>query len=74
MQRFVHGVQLLRPAEPHDAQRAVGLDANLVRKVVVHGACSVYAARQAVGKPRIRWAMMFFWICEVPPMTLWARL
>ena len=29
---------------------------------------------QAVGRPRIRVAMMFFWICAVPPMTLWARL
>ena len=31
-------------------------------------------ALQAVGRPRIRVAMMFFWICAVPPMTLWARL
>jgi hypothetical protein len=24
--------------------------------------------------PKIREAMMFFWICDVPPMTLCARL
>jgi hypothetical protein len=24
--------------------------------------------------PKIRAAMMFFWICDVPPITLWARL
>jgi hypothetical protein len=24
--------------------------------------------------PKIREAMMFFWICDVPPITLWARL
>ena len=29
---------------------------------------------QEVGRPRIRVAMMFFWICEVPPITLCARL
>ena len=29
---------------------------------------------QLVGRPRMRVAMMFFWICDVPPITLWARL
>jgi hypothetical protein len=35
---------------------------------------AVGTGNQEVGRPRIRVAMMFFWICDVPPMTLCARL
>ena len=37
VQLLVHGVELVRTGEPHDAHRAVGLDANHVGKGVVHG-------------------------------------
>ena len=74
MQLVVHGVELLGAGEPHDAHGAVGLDANRLGKRVVHGSPLGARRTQVVGRPRIRVAMMFFWICEVPPITLWARL
>ena len=50
------------PDDAEDGDRS-GLDARAPRLI------------QEVGRPRIRrHAMMFFWICDVPPMTLWARL
>src|SRR5205807_10376055 len=58
-------VELLRPVQPHDPDRAVGLDLQHGRNAGrAHGA----------GSPRMRWATRLRWICEVPPMTLCARL
>ena len=65
VQFVVRRVQLVRSVEPHDADRSVLFDLD-------HGG-NVVAAHDA-GSPRMRRATRFFWICVVPPMTLWARL
>ena len=62
----VGGVELLGPVEADDADRAVGLDLDHVGEVV--------GVVMMSGSPRMRVATRFRWICEVPPMTLWARL
>ena len=48
-----------------DADRSVRADLQLVGKVV---------GAHEVGSSRIRLATRLRWICDVPPMTLWARL
>ena len=75
VQLLVHGVELVGTGEPDDPHRAVGLDADHAGKAVVHrSSFPGTPCTQAAGRPRIRVAMMFFWICEVPPITLCARL
>ena len=64
VQLVVRGVQLLGPVQADDADRPVGLDLDLRRQVVGGHA----------GSPRMRRATRFRWICDVPPMTLCARL
>ena len=61
----VGGIELVGPVQRDDADRAVGLDLDLVGKVV----CA-----HVVGNSRIRLAIRLRWICDVPPITLWARL
>ena len=65
MELVVGGVEVLGPVQRDDADRTVRLDPDLVGKVV---------RAHVVGSSRIRVATRFRWICEVPPMTLWARL
>ena len=76
VQVVVDRVQVVGPVEADDADRAVGLDRDLVGNVVHGGVLSPGRRRrgQEVGSPRMRVAMMFFWIWDVPPITLWARL
>ena len=64
MKRVVGGVQLLGSVQPDHPDRAVLLDVHLGGEFVGHEA----------GNPRIRAATRLRWICDVPPMTLWARL
>ena len=47
------------------AERPVGFDHDLVGQVV---------GGHEVGSLRMRVATRLRWICDVPPMTLWARL
>ena len=61
----IGGVEVVGPVQRDDADRAVGLDLDLVGKVV----CA-----HVVGNSRIRLAIRFRWIWDVPPITLWARL
>ena len=70
VQLVVDRVELLGTRRGARCGRAVGLDADDVGQVVVHRG----SFHDWSGRPRMRVAMMFFWICDVPPMTLCARL
>lgn len=59
------GVELIRTVQPDDSDRPVRVDLELRGEIV--------AAHDA-GRPSRRLATRLRWICEVPPMTLWARL
>ena len=61
----VGGVQLFGPVQRDHPDGAGVADEELVGKVVVG---------HEIGNSRIRLAMRLRWICDVPPMTLWARL
>ena len=65
VQLVVGGVQVLGPVQADDAHRPVGLDLQLGGHV---------GSGHEAGSPRMRPATRLRWICDVPPMTLWARL
>ena len=68
VQLTVGGVQLVGPVEADDADGPIGLDLDRRREVVAG------EVAHEVGSPRMRVATRLRWICDVPPMTLCARL
>ncbi len=61
-----------RTGQRQGGSRVEQIVCDRTQRHLVVGEFEVHA--QLRGRPSIRWAMMFFWICSLPPYTEAARL